>query len=201
MATINYTQGTLQDQQLQELGSNIEVFDKLSDVTAVLSKLEDGQLVATKDGTTSYDEVYQLITSKITELENNYATQLATAVEEITAAAGLDETVLYEASNTYTTVPAGTTLNDSVLNYNKIRFYCRRTASAAANYVTDFEASYNTMYNCISGSTATSNARMLMIPGYGSEYRQLTFDATGSVITAIAGSECIYKIVGIGARS
>lgn len=107
------------------------------------------------------------------------------------------EYVLAEATVTPTSgtqaVNANTVFNDSLLNYRTIRFYMKRS-TGSTDYIPHYEVTHEEMVNICARNTNYS----LMIPGYASEYRQMTFNAGGTVCTAVAGSECCYKVIGIG---
>lgn len=102
-----------------------------------------------------------------------------------------DKTTLVEMANTYTNIPANTTLLDSILNYEEVWFYARRSASATSEF---FPVMIFT-HEQVESFVANTGTYSFIIPGY-TECRQVKFNATGDTITAVNGSGCIYKIVG-----
>ena len=117
---------------------------------------------------------------------------MATAIDNY-----FKEYVLAEATVTPTSgaqaVNANTVFNDSLLNYRTIRFYMKRS-TGNTDYIPHYDVTHEEMVNMCARNTNYS----LMIPGYSSEYREMTFNADGTVCTAVGGSECCYKVIGIG---
>lgn len=138
-------------------------------------------------------EVSNAIATATTALQNNYDA----FVDEVNNRDYRTEYILWEGANTYTNIPVNTTLADSLLNYDTIKWYARRSAGATADYLPVMITDHRQIEEALT-STGTYT---YLFPGYASEYRELKFSADGLTVTAVSGGECIYRIVGVGKRS
>ena len=147
---------------------------------------------------TEASEVVNAITNATSLLEQDIQDNIGTYATDAVNAIVNDKTTLAEAANTYThAMLPNTQFTDSLLNYEEIWFYARRSNSATDAYLPVMKFTHEQIVDCLTNTGSYS----IMIPGYGSEYRQVKFNSTADVVTAVAGSECVYKVIGYRKRS
>lgn len=147
---------------------------------------------------TEASEVVDAITNATSLLEQDIQDNIGTYATDAVNAIVNDKTVLAEAANNYTqAVVANTQFTDSLLNYEEIWFYSRRSASATNDFLPLFKVTHEQMVDMCNMTGSYS----ILIPSYGTEYRQMKFNSTGDVVTAVAGGVCVYKVIGYRKRS
>lgn len=147
---------------------------------------------------TEASEVTNAITNATSLLEQDIQDNIGTYATDAVNAIVNDKTTLAEAANTYTqAVVANTQFTDSLLNYEEVWFYARRGAAITNECLPVMKLTHEQIADCLT----TTGSYSILLPGYGSEYRQMKFNSTAEVVTAVAGGECIYKVIGYRKRS
>jgi hypothetical protein len=147
---------------------------------------------------TEAQEVVNAITNATSLLEQDIQDNIGTYATDAVNTIVNDKTTLAEAANTYTqAVVANTQFADSLLNYEEIWFYARRGAAISNECLPVMKLTHDQIVDCLT----TTGSYSILLPGYGSEYRQMKFNSTAEVVTAVAGGECVYKVIGYRKRS
>lgn len=91
-------------------------------------------------------------------------------------------------------IPANTEFAEPLTNFEEIRFYSTRSTSS--NQMVPYFTIKTQDLKDAQEAIGTS-APNIIIPGYGSEYREFSFDADLTKIVSVWGSERVWKITGI----
>lgn len=146
-----------------------------------------------EDNSTEAVEVANAISASTASLQAQYDA----FVQEVMNAEWRKEYVLYESANTITSLPANTTFTDSLLNYEQVRFYLRRSTSASSDFISVKTLDHSQLVALVDTTIATGSYNLLF-EGYSSEYKQLKVSPDGTTVTAIQGAMSLYKVVGVG---